>query len=120
MRFGAWWLLAMENPRAAGSFIVSTPHHLAPFTASAGTAAPELPSGSSSMVRDRVSCGASRLGVAMSDMTDESRELMRRITAEIWDEGRLDRIDRYIAEDLVDHIEDPTLQGVGRERYRET
>src|SRR5689334_21151 len=45
---------------------------------------------------------------------------MRRITKEIWDDGRLDLIDEYIAEDLIDHIEDPTLQGEGRERYRET
>ena len=56
----------------------------------------------------------------MSESSDQSRELMRRITAEIWEEGRLDRIDAYIAEDLIDHIEDPTLEGAGRERYRAT
>ena len=28
--------------------------------------------------------------------------MMRRITAEIWDKGRLDLIDKYIAKDLVD------------------
>ena len=56
----------------------------------------------------------------MSELSEQSRELMRRITKEIWDDGRLDLIDEYIAEDLIDHIEDPTLQGKGRERYRET
>ena len=56
----------------------------------------------------------------MSEASEQSRELMRRITAEIWDEGRLDLIDHYIAADLIDHIEDPTLESVGRERYRET
>jgi predicted ester cyclase len=56
----------------------------------------------------------------VSELSEQSRELMRRITAEIWDEGRLDLIDLYIAEDLIDHIEDPTLEGVGRERYRAT
>jgi predicted ester cyclase len=43
---------------------------------------------------------------------------MRRITAEIWDNGRTDLIDELIAEDLVDHIEMPGLEGTGRERYR--
>jgi predicted ester cyclase len=56
----------------------------------------------------------------VSESAEQSRELMRRITTEIWDEGRLDLIDQYIAENLIDHIEDPTLKGKGRERYRET
>jgi predicted ester cyclase len=43
---------------------------------------------------------------------------MRRLTAEVWDEGRLDVIDELIAEDLVDHIEVPGLEGSGRDRYR--
>jgi hypothetical protein len=43
---------------------------------------------------------------------------MRRITAEIWDGGRIDLVDELIAEDLVDHIDDPGLEGTGRERYR--
>jgi len=43
----------------------------------------------------------------MSESNEQSRELMRRITAEIWDEGRLDLIDEYIAEELIDHIEVP-------------
>jgi predicted ester cyclase len=54
------------------------------------------------------------------ELSEQSRELMRRITAEIWDEGRLDLIDKYIADDLIDHVEDPTLESVGRERYRAT
>ena len=54
----------------------------------------------------------------MSESSEQSRELMRRITAEIWDEGRIDLIDELIAEDLIDHIEDPALEGTGRERYR--
>lgn len=54
----------------------------------------------------------------MSESSEQSRELMRRITAEIWDEGRLDLIDVFIAEDLVDHIEVPGLEVTGRERYR--
>jgi predicted ester cyclase len=43
---------------------------------------------------------------------------MRRLTAEVWDKGRLDVIDELVAEDLVDHIEVPGLEGSGRERYR--
>lgn len=54
----------------------------------------------------------------MPESSEQSRELMRRITAEIWDEGRLDLIDEYIAEDLIDHIDVPGLEVAGRERYR--
>ncbi len=54
----------------------------------------------------------------MSDSSEQSRELMRRITKEIWDEGRVDLVDELIAEDLVDHIQMPGLEGAGRERYR--
>jgi len=54
----------------------------------------------------------------VSELSEPSRELMRRLTAEVWDEGRLDVIDELIAEDLVDHIEVPGLEGSGRERYR--
>src|SRR4051794_36455103 len=43
---------------------------------------------------------------------------MRRITAEIWDEGRIELVDKLIAEDLVDHIDVPGLDLAGRERYR--
>ena len=53
----------------------------------------------------------------------ESRALMVRITAEIWDQGRVDLVDGLIAEDFVDHLdlpglELPGLEGTGRERYR--
>jgi predicted ester cyclase len=54
----------------------------------------------------------------VSELSEQSRELMRRITAEIWDEGRIEMVDQYIAEDLVDHVEVPGLDGTGRERYR--
>jgi predicted ester cyclase len=54
----------------------------------------------------------------VSESSEQSRELMRRITAGIWDEGRLDLIDELIAEDLINHIEVPGLEGTGREQYR--
>jgi predicted ester cyclase len=56
--------------------------------------------------------------VAVSESSEESRELMRRITTEIWDNGRIELVDELIAEDLIDHIEMPGLEGRGRERYR--
>jgi predicted ester cyclase len=43
---------------------------------------------------------------------------MRRITDEIWNNGRLELIDELIAEDLVDHVELVGLEGHGRARYR--
>jgi hypothetical protein len=55
-----------------------------------------------------------RAGLAVAESSEQSRELMRRITTGIWDEGHLDLIDELIAADLIDHIEDPTLEGVGR------
>ncbi len=54
----------------------------------------------------------------MAELSEQSRELMRRITAGVWDEGRFELIDELIAENLVDHIEVPGLEGSGRERYR--
>jgi predicted ester cyclase len=54
----------------------------------------------------------------VSESSEQSRELMRRITTGVWDEGRLELIDELIAEDLVDHIEVPGLEVTGRERYR--
>jgi hypothetical protein len=36
---------------------------------------------------------------------------MRRITDEIWNERRRDLIDELIAEDLVDHVDMPGLEG---------
>ena len=50
--------------------------------------------------------------------TEDSKALMWRITNEIWNEGRLELIDELIAEDLVDHVEAPGLEGSGRSRYR--
>jgi steroid delta-isomerase-like uncharacterized protein len=47
----------------------------------------------------------------------ESEALMRRITEEIWNGRRHDLVDNLIAEDLVDHIEIPGLEGTGRDRY---
>lgn len=50
--------------------------------------------------------------------TDESKTLMRRITEEIWNSGCLDLVPVLISDDLVDHIEQPGLEGRGQERYR--
>ncbi len=50
--------------------------------------------------------------------TEDSKALMRRITDEIWNQGRLELIDELIAEDLVDHVELAGLEGTGRARYR--
>jgi predicted ester cyclase len=52
------------------------------------------------------------------DETERSKALLRRITDEIWTAGRLDLIDELVAEDFVDHIDMPGLEGQGRERYR--
>ena len=54
----------------------------------------------------------------MASQTEESKALLRRITDEIWTAGRVELIDDLIAEDFVDHVEIPGLEGVGRERYR--
>jgi predicted ester cyclase len=43
---------------------------------------------------------------------------MRRLTAAVWDEGRIEVVDELVAEDLIDHVEMPGLEGTGRERYR--
>ena len=50
--------------------------------------------------------------------TEDSRALMWRITDEIWNGGRTELIDELIAEDLVDHVDLPGLEGSGRARYR--
>ena len=55
----------------------------------------------------------------MGDRSD-LKALLRRITDEIWNEGRLEMIDELIAEDFVDHIVIPGLELVGRPRYRRT
>jgi len=54
----------------------------------------------------------------MPSQTEESKALLRRITDEIWNRGRLDLIDELISDDLVDHIEESGLEGTGPERYR--
>ena len=54
----------------------------------------------------------------MPDRTEGSRALLRRITEEIWTNGRLELIDELISEDLVDHIDLPGIDEVGRDRYR--
>jgi predicted ester cyclase len=56
---------------------------------------------------------------ARSAQTEESKSLLRRITEEIWTNGRLELIDELIAEGLVDHIEMPGLEDLsGRAHYR--
>jgi predicted ester cyclase len=54
----------------------------------------------------------------MATRTERSKALLRRITDEIWNDRRLDRIDELIDENFVDHIEMPGVEGSGRERYR--
>jgi predicted ester cyclase len=54
----------------------------------------------------------------MPSQTEESKALLRRITDEIWNNGRLDLIDELISDDLIDHIEVSGLEGTGPERYR--
>jgi predicted ester cyclase len=56
--------------------------------------------------------------VAGDDRTEESKALLRRITDEIWTGGRLELVDDLVADDFVDHIEMPGLDGTGRDRYR--
>jgi predicted ester cyclase len=43
---------------------------------------------------------------------------MRRVTEEIWKQRRLDLVDELVADNFVDHIEAPGLEGSGPERYR--
>jgi predicted ester cyclase len=50
--------------------------------------------------------------------TEESKALMRRITEEIWNQGRLDLIPELISDHLIDHIDQPGLEGEGQQRYR--
>jgi predicted ester cyclase len=54
----------------------------------------------------------------MTSRTEESKALLRRITDEVWNNGRLDLIDELIGDDLVDHIDPSGLEGTGPERYR--
>ena len=52
------------------------------------------------------------------DRTAANKVLMRRITDEIWNHGKLDLIDELIGHDFVDHVRIEGLEGTGRERYR--
>jgi predicted ester cyclase len=54
----------------------------------------------------------------VSDETERSKGLLQRITDEIWTAGNLGLIDELVAEDFVDHVDMPGLEGQGRERYR--
>ena len=47
----------------------------------------------------------------------ECERLYRLITAEIWCDRRYELVDELIAEDFVDHIDAPGLEGDGRSRY---
>jgi steroid delta-isomerase-like uncharacterized protein len=47
----------------------------------------------------------------------ESEALLRRITEEIWNGRQLGLVEQLVAEDLVDHVELPGLEGTGRARY---
>lgn len=53
----------------------------------------------------------------MVDNGESSKELLRRITEEIWTNGHLELIDELVSEDFVDHIEFPGIEGTGRSRY---
>jgi predicted ester cyclase len=57
-------------------------------------------------------------GQRMTDQTEESKALLRRITEEIWTGGCLDLIDELVSDAFVDHIDMPGLEGTGRRRYR--
>ena len=46
--------------------------------------------------------------------TEDSKALMWRITEEIWNNGRVEFVDEFIAEDLIDHLEVPGLEVRGR------
>jgi predicted ester cyclase len=52
------------------------------------------------------------------DQSEASKAFMWRITEEIWNENHPELIDELIAEDLVDHVDLPGLDGTGRSRYR--
>ena len=47
----------------------------------------------------------------------QSEALLRRITEEIWNHRQVHLVDELIAEDLVDHIDLPGIEGSGRARY---
>jgi predicted ester cyclase len=47
----------------------------------------------------------------------DPESLLRLITSDIWCNRRYEHVDELIAEDLVDHVEIPGLEGTGRARY---
>lgn len=51
--------------------------------------------------------------------TDDSKELVRRSNEEIWDEGNLDYLDDYVAEDYVEHNTASPEPIRGPEGYRQ-
>jgi predicted ester cyclase len=54
----------------------------------------------------------------MADDTEDPKELLHRITKEIWTNGRIELVDELVGEDFVDHIDVPGIDGTGRARYR--
>jgi predicted ester cyclase len=50
--------------------------------------------------------------------TEQSKQLLRRITDEIWCRGRIDLVAELVAKDFVDHVELAGLVGSGRDHYR--
>jgi len=54
----------------------------------------------------------------MADQTETSKALMRQITEEIWNQGRVELVEDLIRDDFVDHIDVPGLEGCGPARYR--
>ncbi len=55
-----------------------------------------------------------------NDPVAANKALMRRITEEIGNQGKVDLIDVLIAHDFLDHIRIEGLEGTGREHYRRT
>ena len=51
-------------------------------------------------------------------MAEPPDVLMRRVTEEIWNGRRLDRIDELVSEQFVDHVDLPVTPAGGRNRYR--
>jgi predicted ester cyclase len=54
----------------------------------------------------------------MADKGESPNELLRRITTEIWTNGRVELIDELVSQDFVDHIDFPGIEETGRPRYR--
>ena len=54
----------------------------------------------------------------MADDTEDPKELLRRITKEIWTNGRIELVEELVGDDFVDHIDFPGIDETGRARYR--